>query len=252
MKTFNIIIFAICSLFLLSASPQKSIDLDGDGKPDQIMFEGKPDDNVFTIIVNDVRYEGKGNYICGMYEIADIDSTDGVREIAIPERGPSDDYATAFLLYNQDKIREIGKIPGAGNMMCWDGSGIIHTMVRGSILHTWFFPAAFVLDKKHTLHMAEQQLYPMNIPKIGFTGFSRGANCTAKRNFPLQASPADSTIIRTMTPGEKFTIVASDNKRWCVVQTSVGTWGWFEIRNGVVLPAGVRPLELMDGLCMAD
>jgi hypothetical protein len=55
-----------------------------------------------------------------------------------------------------------------------------------------------------------------------------------------------------MAPGEKFTIMASDNIRWCVVQTGAGIWGWFEVLPGIVLPAGVRPLDLMDGLCMAD
>ncbi|MHB9027944.1 MAG: hypothetical protein ACYC9O_04190 [Candidatus Latescibacterota bacterium] len=205
---FSLLVITVLSAILPCAGATNDVDLDGNGKPDRIIFEGKPDGNTFTIIVNGVRHEGKGNYISGRYEIVDIDSTDGLREIAVPEWGPSDDYATTFLLYRQGKIREIGKIPGAGNMMRVDGSGMIHTMVRGQVLHTWFYPAAFTLDEKHTLHMVEQPLYPMFTPKGGFTGFSQGTECTAKRSFPLRASPTDLTIVRTLVPGEKFTIVA--------------------------------------------
>lgn len=253
MRIYLLFFMAAMSLFLLTAAPQKLVDLDGDGKPESIVFAGKPCGDTFTIIVNDIRYEGKGNYISGRFDIVDIDSTDGVREIAVPEWGPSDDYATTFLIYRQGKIQKIGKFPGSGNMMHLDGSGVLHTLVRGAILHTWFFPAVFVLDENHIPRMVEQPLYPKKVPKSDFTGFSMGVECTAKPSFSLRASPTDSTIVRTLNPGEEFTIVASDNKRWCVVQTSVGIWGWFEVnRFGIVLPTGVRADELMDGLFYAD
>jgi hypothetical protein len=244
----------VCGLFLLSpAAPPIAVDIDGDGAPDRIVFEGKPDGDTFKIIVNGIRYEGKGNRISGRYEIVDIDMTDGLKEIAVPEWGPSDDYATTFIRYISGKFIYMGKIPGSGKMMSVDGSGIIHTMVRGSFLHTWYFPATFVLDKKHTLHMVEQPIYPMRVPSADdFWNFTNGAQCTTKQRFPLLASQKDTTIVATMMPGEKFTIVASDNQRWCVVQTSVGTWGWFEVVRGIVFPAGVRAFDLMDGLCMAD
>ncbi|MFA6472623.1 MAG: SH3 domain-containing protein, partial [Candidatus Latescibacterota bacterium] len=230
----------------------QSIDIDGDGKPDSIVFEGKRGGDIFTVTVNGVRYDGNGDYIRGTYAIVDIDSTDGLREIAIPESGPSDDYATTFLIYSQGKIKKIGKIPGTYYLKT-DGTGIIQTMVRGEILHTWFFPAAFVLDENHTPRMVEQPLYLMKVPKMGFSGFTIGAECTAKSNFPLQASPTDSRIIATLTPGKKFTVVASDNKKWCIVQTSFGILGWFEVvRYNIVLPLRVEAELLMDGLCQAD
>jgi hypothetical protein len=245
----------ICGSPLLASSPLNSLDLDGDGKPDRVVFEGSPGGYAFTVTVNGIRYDGDGDHISGKFEIVDIDSTDGLREIAIPQSGPSDDYSTTFLIYRQGKIQKIGKIPGTYDLKV-DGAGIIHTMVRGKILHTWFFPGAFVLDKKHIPHMVEQPLYPMETPYVGERGYLRytmGTECTTKQSFQLRASPTDSTIVRTLNPGEKFKIMASDNKRWCVVQTSMGTWGWFEVvRYNKVVPLGIEAGELMDGLCMAD
>lgn len=232
---------AVSSVFLIAAAAPKPVDLDGDGTPDSIAFECHSNGDEFTVTVNGIRYDGRGESIAGTYAIVDIDSTDGVREIAVPEYGPSDDEATTFLLYRQGKIFKIGKIPWRGDTPHVDGSGIIHTMVRGSILHTWFFPAAFTLSREHTLRMVEQPLYPM------------GTKCTVRRSFPLRASPTDSTIVATPGAGETFTIVASDNTRWCVVQTSMGTWGWFELdRYDTVLPHRMRADELMDGLSHAD
>jgi hypothetical protein len=240
---------------LLAAAPSNYLDLDGDGKPERIVFEGKSGGDTFSVIVNGVRYDGEGENIDGKFEIVDIDSTDGLREIAIPEEGPSDDYYTTFLIYRNGKIQKIGKIPGTYDLKI-DGSGIIYTMFPGKILHTWFFPAAFVLDKKHVPYLVEQPLYPMEAPYVGESGYRRytmGTECTAKRTFPLRASPMDSTIIRTLNPGEKFKIVASDNKKWCVVETNFGTWGWFEVvRYNIVVPLGVEAGEVIDGLFMAD
>ncbi len=246
------VIFAV-SAFLTTAGAQNDVDLDGDGKPDRIVFEGKPGGDTFAITVNNVRYTGTGECLDGTYAIVDIDSTDGLREIAITEDGPSDDYATTFLRYAAGRFFYMGKIPGSGKMMEIDGSGGLKTTVRGSILHTWFFPAVYVADTNHTLRMVEQTLYPMLTPMGSFSNFSQGTQCTVKRSFSLCASPENLTIVATLNPGDKFTIVASDNKHWCVVQTSLGIWGWFEVIGyATVLPAGVSALELIDGLCMAD
>jgi hypothetical protein len=133
-------------------------------------------------------------------------------------------------------VQEIGSVADFERTSV-DGSGIVYGRTAGSILQTWYYRVAYRLTAERRLRLVEQPLYRM------------GSRCVLKRKLPLRASPTDSTIVATPARGDSVEIVASDNKRWCIVQTKHDVWGWFEvIEYDIVVPLGVRASEVMDGL----
>ncbi len=222
-------------------------DLDGDGLVDCVCFTSEPvrygDWGVyeeFVLKVNDSVYSGRGDNLDGNYEIVDIDTTDALKEIAVPESGPSDDYATRFFYYDGRDIVPMRRLPGTYNLKV-DGSGVINTVQRGAILHTWFHPARYRLTDERSLEFVKQDLYEMNWP------------VTLKEELPLRAARDDDAIVKVLLPGDKVTILASDNKRWCLVETADGTRGWFAVEEyHRIVGTGKWAYEVFDGLSFAD
>ena len=133
----------------------------------------------------------------------------------------------------------MGKIQGSYAINV-DGSGIIATKSRGTILHTWFYPDSYTLSEDHTLEHIDQDLYPMNWP------------VTMKERLPLQKSRHDSTKIVVLEPGEKVTLLSSDNKNWVLVENSKGAKGWFAVDKGTARGTGKPAHLIFEGLCHAD
>lgn len=220
------------------------VDLNGDGRPDNVRFSWKTDAHApwdsILVRVNDAEYRGIGDNVDGHVLVQDIDSTDAFKELAIPESGPSDDNATTYLYYDGTQIRFMGKVPGSVSEIQGDGSGRIVTQERGSVLQTWFHPSVFALDQSHKLVKIPQALYPM------------GTRCVVRKPFPLVASPDNPAVVYVTAPGDSIVIVASDDLRWCLVELPAGEWGWFEVDGTTILPEGLAAYQLMDGLSYAD
>ena len=185
-----------------------SEELNGEGRKEFITFacyttQETYDFNRFVLEVNDKMVVSRGHNLDREIRIVDIDARDNYKEIAIPESGPSDDYATHFFCFLKDSIIDMGTIPGSHKVKI-DGSGVIQTYQRGAILHTWFFPAEYKLDEKHKLVFVESDLYSMNTKVV------------LKDKLPLQRSSSDATIIFTLGIGDHATIIGSDNEKWCL------------------------------------
>ena len=214
----------------LKKTTYKLSDLNGDSVLDTIDYKITKNYYEFTLKVNGAEYNGQG----------DIDTNDKFLEIAIKESGPSDDFATYFFYYENDTIVKMGKLPGTYDIII-DGSGIINTRKRGKILHTWFFPAEYRLNDIHHLEFIDQELYIMN------------RSFSMKDTLNIQKSPDDSTIIVTVYPGDRITIIGCDNKKWCLVETSNNINGWFAVKGySHIIGIGKDVYEIFDGLSNAD
>jgi hypothetical protein len=237
----NVSALICAATFSFGPSPNPTVvDLDRDGRLDSVRVEFGADKWRYTIFVNDQRVEDHGEVLLGTFGIVDIDTTDAFLEIAIPQEGPSDDYEVHFHYYDGHGIRKVGSVPGTTRMR-FNGLGRIYTECRGQILHTWFCPCVFALERDHRLEQLRQSLYQM------------GTRCTVKRAFPLAVSQTDSTTITVLQPGDKVVILATDDKSWCLVETEDATWGWFKISGyDSVLPPHVRASEVFEGLSYAD
>jgi hypothetical protein len=225
-------------------------DLNGDGHRDTIVFvcydpyscfgQGNSSYERFILDIESCFVISRGNNLDGVFHVVDIDTTDAYEELAVPESGQSGDFATQFYYFTGDSIIFMGTLPGTYDLKV-NGSGQIQTMRRGSILHTWFYPASYTLTDSHHLEFVRQDLYIMNQP------------VTLRSDLALQKSPTDSALAVVLHPGQKGTIVGSDDRRWCLFETEDGIKGWFAVeRFSRIVGTHKRASDVFDGLSYAD
>ncbi|MEW6572403.1 MAG: SH3 domain-containing protein [Bacillota bacterium] len=219
------------------------VDLNGDGAVDTIRFTCREEAGDFTLYVNDAFVIGEGENLDGYCKVVDIDASDSVKEIAVGEAGPSDDYATAFYYYDGERVIPMGKIPGseAGNVLKIDGSGKVATKTRGKTLHTWFYPDFYKLSEGHLLERIPQEMYEMN------------HKVRVIKEIKLQKSPTSTETAVVLLPGEEVVILASDDREWCLVENSKGIRGWFAFEKyDTIKGTEMSVRDVFEGLCYAD
>ena len=259
-------VVAAAVIFAMLATAETSLphvvdlldDLNGDGRVDSVRVAfhlchggaGEPGEkpcyDAFHAIAGGDSIRVHGEYLHGTAFVVDVDSTDGFREIAVPEWGPSDDDAVHFLRLAADGLRVVGMVP---NLLLADlkidGSGVIATTCRGRILHTWYYPCTYRMFKETgTLLEVPQAFKVMN------------AHVRLKRDLPVLESPVHHKVTGVIKQGESATVEITDDQVWCRIRARDGTVGWFRIENGRVwLPlerALVLDYEVFDGLSDAD
>jgi hypothetical protein len=216
-------------------------DLDGDGHVDSvtvIFVEKYGRYDHYEVRVGSAVYEGLGQYLDVEATIVDVDSTDRLLEIAIPEAGPSSDPAVFFLRYEGGRVRLIGYVPGYATT---DGSGTITTECRGTILCTWFYPCSYRwFPEARTLAEVPQAFKPMHV------------EVTLKHDLSLCPEPWQWRGSTSLKAGTRAIIDLTDDKRWCHIRSAQGEEGWFSVDGGRVYPDRVAVSEVFDGLPIVD
>ena len=215
------------------------IDLNGDGKKDKINLNCLPGEYEYSLTVNNSKINGSGDNLDGIMYIADINTKDKYKEIAITESGPSDDSKTYFYYYNGSSIIYMGKVQGNNYSLKINGSGKFITKTRGAILQTWFYSDEYKLSATHKLSHITEKYRKMN------------TIVTVKKPLKLQKSPTDSSPLMTLKTGQKVLLTDTDNKKWCAVETAEGQKGWFSTTSLWEINS-VPATDYFDGLCMAD
>jgi hypothetical protein len=211
-------------------------DLNGDGVKEKISIILSEDKFHYTLKVNNAKINGFAEYIRNEIRIIDIDTTDSFKEIVVYADGPSDDPTTAFFQYNGKKIIFLGEVQGnVGVNEKLNGDKFFTTTVRGAILHTWFHPEKYKLISGQKIIKIPQDLYKM------------GTKVTMASAFNLQKSRTNTKKACTLAVGDKVTIVASDDKNWCMIKNAKGVTGWFNM-------AYLKSFNTVPfiGLCNAD
>ncbi len=225
------------------------VDLNGDGFQDRIVFicydpthgsgYGSHGYSRFVLDINDRHIISPACDLAGVIHIVDIDTTDAYKEIVVPESG-LDERQAHYYHFTGDSIVFIGTLPMTYDLK-YDGSGEVNTRQRGNILHTWFYPASYRLIGGHRFVFIEKELYTMN------------CWVTLRSDLTLQVSPADSTIAVALHAGDKGTIVASDDRKWCLFETELGVRGWFAVEGySKIVGTGKDASDVFDGLHYAN
>jgi hypothetical protein len=200
-------------------------DLDGDGAKDEIRLtarSGRYGYGPFTLHVNDVAIEGRGDNLDERISVVDIDTTDIMREIAISESGPSDDHATHFFAFDGFQIIPLGELPGSDELRI-DGSGVVRSQRRGRILGTWYTPVTYRLTKEHRLEEISQAFYEMNISTV------------LRADLPLLSDRGEGAhLIGVIHAGARALLLRTDEEAWCEIESESGTRGWFRVCRDVV------------------
>lgn len=193
-------------------------DLNSDGNKDFIKLECR-DGRYYRLSINDISIVGIGKNVDYNFEIKDIDTKDNIKEIAISEFGSDKNPRTTFFRYGIDNIFYMGKIDGHISDIKINGDGNLTISKEGSILHSWTYTDKYKLSGEHILVWEPKELYEMNY------------KVKVLKSIPLLKSNTEDEMIAALTVGEEATLIASDNKRWCLVEKQNGVRGWFEIED---------------------
>lgn len=213
------------------------VDLNGDGKKESIRFWSLH--YFFALYINDQWIQQEVTDLNQDFKIVDIDPKDSYKEIIISEFGTSDDYYSYYYTYNGKEILHMGNTEGIladeYSTIEIKGNGKVKTFARSDFLHTWFYDNYYKLDQSHKLVNVPQKLYAMNY------------EVTMLKELPLQKSPTDKSIAVTLEPGEKVTLMNTDNEKWMSIKNHKGIEGWISID---ALPG--QAYEVFEGLSFAD
>ena len=222
---------------------QASADLNGDGKIDKITLSFTSEYQ-YTLMINDISIKGEGENVNKKIYIVDLNKKDKIKEVAIEEDGPSDDYATTFYYYNGKKIIKAGVVGGkcASNKTI-KNNGIVIATSRFSVLQTWFYDDEFKLNSKHMLTHVTKKWYKANYKQV----------VKLLKPLKLYKDMKSKSLLTTLKIGDSVQILGSDDKAWCVVKTKQGAQGWFELVGyDKVKQFNLSATEVFNGLCMAD
>lgn len=120
-------------LSLIPAGETKSVDLNGDGVTEEILFPEKGVDGCYiTLMINGKKnqFNIDENIIETYIGLSDIDAGDGKYELAVYAFGPSSDETTTFFDFDGEKLQEIGRIEGLANSRKSDSRYDLHTEYR--------------------------------------------------------------------------------------------------------------------------
>ena len=240
-------------------------DLDGDGQAEEVrvwLEDGGNYGEDLHLTVNgedltEAIREARGGFDCPDGErwlLTDLDTGDGLLEIAIQDWGPSDDLTTSFYHYTPGEISLVGGVEGfvcfgdeAGDVS-FDGQGSVESYMRFDVLQTWWGKADSALDGSGKLVLQPQDYYE----SIASTPQKVTALCDL---FAYDATVGRQELLPA---GTELALQGTDNVQWVRARlVADGRPLWLhldpEYPFQVEGPDGfLESWDALDGLCMAD
>jgi len=234
-----------------------AVDLDGDGRAETLRLTYTPqplyssfyppralqltiDAADFTAALYDERVimgsDWGANPETELFVICDLDASDGYRELALMDYGPSDDYTTAFFRYEDGALRYLGAVEGLiYNIFtekpgfALDGAGSVTSTLRLGVLQTWWAEAVWRLGESGELERVPQEVYYAT-PQT-YYNFDTGEIQTAR---PLRkallayAEPRADAETHVLEAGTEITLLGTDNVGWVLAETG-GEQFWIRL-----------------------
>lgn len=262
---------ASCALpapYYLTFAPGETAeqDINGDGQAEAIRVWLEPGDEDYETYVH-LSVNGEdlsqaltdefGGFYCPDEEcwlLTDLDTEDGMLEIAIQDWGPSDDLTTSFYRYEAETLTSAGMVEGfvvrdgVPADVTFDGDGTVHSYLRLDVLQTWWGKAVSVLDRDGILVLMPQDYYE----SIAETPQQVTALCD------LCAYDVPGGQQEVLPAGSKLELQGTDDVEWvraCLVEDGRELWLHLDPDSpfDVEVPAGfIGSWDALDGLCMAD
>lgn len=221
------------------------IDMDGDGKKDEIKVVIDNLEEGAIIYVNDAIYQSTQVYgmsAADTYAVVDVDEEDKFKEIIVSDYGPSYDLSSDYLYYDGGNIIDMGTTGGLHNDgITVHGDGTITSMFRFNVFQTWYGEEEYRLTENHKLSRVPQELYNTNYP------------LTTKIDITLLAGADIDSESFTVEANQPITLIGTDNEEWILVKDKNGQEGWFKTDLSTLgVQTDLYLLEIFDGVCLAD
>ena len=244
-----------------------SIDLDGDGKQEYVLFSIDTSADGYTstplsFIVGEkdyVEYLTQNAYMenpdTAMYYITDIDTSDSYYEIALLDWGPSDDLVSNFYRYENKNLVYIGSVEGfvGDTAFTFDGKGTINSKGRLSIFQTWWAPFTWKLNELGNIAIVADEIY---YPYQNDADYEAQYPITLLQNINIYAERDLKSSKTLLTPSDSLIrFTATDNKEWVYLERDDGQAGWINMDEYSKLLYGADGSdykEVFANLCNAD
>ena len=233
------------------------IDLDGDGKTEEISLEETGNNINSDPMEHHILKAGEGSeerYADNFYNNIFAFSPDGERIfIALYEDGPSGDPYTTIYKFQDQKLQEAG---GFSNDIrdCKIENGIISTTIRNWVIQTDSIRVQYCMNEAGDLELLDQESYEYTLKDW------EEWEITLKSDLPVHVEP-ESQEITILKGDQEIRFLALHNSwEWVLVETADGMQGWIHVVDGEVLnpetddeayPASYDCMEIFEGLSMA-
>lgn len=235
--------FAEQKMIAIPAGTVCTVDLDGDGKEEEVVYEAQSSDGINHEILFFIESEADHVYAdshdgwsvadlespsVDNYFVTDLDSTDSYREIAILDEGPSCDPQFHFLQYQNGAYIYMGSVytDSSYEELTVKGDGKIIGSGRLSILQTWNAPFTWVLENGK-IQLLEEEMY------TPYVSMNSGQKVKQLKKITIYAeADLESEKTETEPSEEVVNFGTTDNKNWVQFYRSDGIEGWIYIEEG--------------------
>lgn len=203
---------------------EAKLDLNGDGKKDQVEIHITKDTSEFVLSVNQIKVKAflgnsrdDSDYEADGFDIVDIDTADKFKEIAVHAPGISSD--DLFLVYSYDG-KSLKKMALLSRWPTFLGNGVV---LEDGWMGWWRIRNEYILNQLiRTLQLIPQELYYVGVEgKVSTT-------------FPLYTTKKKARSIARLKPQNKITILLYDfchkgdgpQRNWYLVKSEHGLVDW--------------------------
>lgn len=225
-----------------------NLDLDGDGKPEDILYT-----HTGILYINNIEYTEPIDKLRGSKErveyeyftLMDIDTKDKYIEIGISSEDRGANMHTIFYYYKKGNLIYMGDINGipryndSGSIELIE-NGVIKAYIDLSLLQSWETAICYELNDEHALIKREQDFYE----PVG--------NCIVelKQSLRIYKEPdkeSKSYIISSKQP-QFVAFLLTDDKHWIKLKADSGAEGWFYIEGYDRMEDGKLSTDVFEGL----
>jgi len=153
-----------------------------------------------------------------------------LKEIVIKDKGSNDYDGLNFYYYDGKNFVTSHFVQGEDLEV--DGSGKIIVKNQMADLYEvlmWHHDEEYMLTENYGFKEVPRDMYLMQ-EKIKVI-----------HELQLQKSQTDDSIAFTLAVGETGEIIQCDDKSWCCIKNTNGAIGWFQVKNGVIVPINMAP-----------
>lgn len=255
---------------VIEGGTECSFDLDGDGKEEVIRYEVTPyqqgengewtESRPSVLSVNGVDFLSDDadnpmsnfdfwleNAYDESYYIVDVDDTDGLLEIGIPDWGSNDWLTTYLFRYENGELKHIGAVPAFpdsdGTLYSGDGTVIVYDhlnlMQSWSGIRTYVYQDGTFVRQNGVVEQTLEHSTPVYLRKelTVYTGWG-------KEYDTITLQPSD----------EPVQLPATDDEHWVQIIMADGTEGWIYFTEGIMMENGdevVKADSVFEGLIYA-
>ncbi len=230
-------------------------DLDGDGSPEEILYQVDSEGRcLLTVNGNVCDATREAGYMPepmrDCFYITDVSEEDGTLELAVLTGRPDEDPNTHFFLYREGTVSAGGCVPGFP--FAEYNHGINGFSYHGNV------KGRARMDLIETVYLTDDYWYDHDTPWISYRNTSVFHDiCPAQghelyEDLPVRYFPEETASSVIIPAQEQVFFLSSDMYRWILVKGKDGSMGYMRVEDGIIVDLGKPAEEVFSDLYFFD